>query len=91
MDFIGLIKPASRLSQQTYTWVVPLGTSHPKFLRPIQLQDNTRLTLKNKFSPNYLSKGYPSHVESKNLIKFIKKMCFDVEMNAHEKKFKNVA
>jgi hypothetical protein len=23
--------------QQTYPWVVPLGTSHPKFLRPIQL------------------------------------------------------
>jgi hypothetical protein len=28
---------------QTHPWVVPLGTLHPKFLKPIQLQNNMRL------------------------------------------------
>jgi len=32
------------LSEQTYPWVVPLGTSHPKLLKPIKLQNNIGLT-----------------------------------------------
>jgi len=28
---------------QTHPWVVPLGTSHPNFLKPIQLQNNMGL------------------------------------------------
>jgi len=62
----------------------PLGTSHPKFLRPIQLQNNIRLTLKKLFIPNYLSKGYPSHVEFTILIKFTKTN--DVENECIRKK-----
>jgi hypothetical protein len=29
---------------QNYSWVAPLGTSKPKFLKPIQLQDNIGFT-----------------------------------------------
>jgi hypothetical protein len=50
--------------------VVPLGMSHPKLLKPIQLQNNMELALKKKIIPNYLSKGYPNRVEFKTLIKF---------------------
>ncbi len=32
-----------------------------------------RTDIKNKIIPNYLSKGYPSHVEFKTLFKFTKK------------------
>jgi hypothetical protein len=53
-----------------YPWVVPLGMSHPKLLKPIQLQNNMELALKKKIIPNYLSKGYPNRVEFKTLIKF---------------------
>ncbi len=60
--------------EQTSPWVVPLRTSHLKFLRPIQLQNNIGFILKNLFTPNYLSKGYPNHIEFKILIKFTKKM-----------------
>jgi hypothetical protein len=41
-----------------------------------------RTHIKKKIIPNYLSKGYPSHVEFKILIKFTKKICLDVEINA---------
>jgi len=34
----------------TYPWVDPLRTSHPKFLKPIQLQNNIGITLKKRFS-----------------------------------------
>ncbi len=56
--------------------MVPLGTSHPKFLQPIQLYGNIELTLKNNFILSYLSKGYPSHVKFETLIKFTKKKVF---------------
>jgi hypothetical protein len=38
--------------------------------------------IKKLFIPNYLSKGYPSNVELKTLIKFIKKCVLMWKMNA---------
>ncbi len=61
-----------RCKLHTYPWVVPQGMSHPKFLWPIQLQENIGLTWRKLFIPKYLSKDYPSHVEFKTLIKFTK-------------------
>jgi hypothetical protein len=42
---------------QIYPRMDPLGTSQPKFIRPIQLQNNIGLKLKKLFNPSYLSKG----------------------------------
>jgi len=46
-----------------------------------------RTHIKKLFIPNYLSKGYPSHVKSQSLINFFLKMCFDVENKCIRKKF----
>jgi hypothetical protein len=40
-----------------------------------------RTHIKNKFIPNYLSKGYSSHVEFKTFIKFTKKCVLIWKMN----------
>jgi hypothetical protein len=37
-----------KVEEMGFPWVVPLGMSCPKFLQPIQFQDNIGLTLKNK-------------------------------------------
>jgi len=41
-----------------------------------------RIHIKKKFNPNYLSKGYLSHVELKTLTKFTKKCVLMWKMNA---------
>jgi hypothetical protein len=49
-----------------------------------------RIHIRKLFNPNYLSKGYPSHVEFKTSIKFTIKCVLMWKMNAYKKKFKNV-
>ncbi len=57
-------------------------TSYPKFMKPIQLQNNIGLTWKKLFIAKNLSNGYPSQVEFKTLIKFTKKCVLMWKMNA---------
>jgi hypothetical protein len=67
----------------TYPWVDPLRTSHPKFFKPIQLQNNIGITLKKKgFHSKLFIKSLPSRVEFKTLIKFTRKCVLMWKMNA---------
>jgi len=50
-----------------------------------------RIHIKKKFHSKIFIKSYPSHVELKNLIKFIKKCVLMWKMNAQGKNLKNVA
>ncbi len=52
-----------------------ISKSHPT-------SEQYKTHVKKKFIPNYLSKGYPSHVEFKNLIKFTKNYVLMWKMNA---------
>jgi hypothetical protein len=52
--------------------VVPIGTSNPNFLKPIQLKDKIRLISKKLFISKFISKDYPSHAKFETSIEFQK-------------------
>ncbi len=70
----------------TYPWVVPLGTPHPKFLKPIQLYNNNRIQIKKTFHSNLFLKRLPKSCKLQNFNYYFL-MCFHVENEYIRKKF----
>jgi hypothetical protein len=69
---------------QTYPWVVPLGTSHPKISKPTQLQNNVG-PIPTLFI-NFISKDYLNNLEFESLIEFLKLILIECS----QKKFERV-
>jgi hypothetical protein len=59
-------------TKQTHPWVASLETSHFKFLKPIQFQNNIGLISRKLFILNFVSKDDPNHVKFETSIRFTK-------------------